>query len=41
MIAVEITSVGRAVDSSPTETPAMMLVAWPVVLAFAIIWTGR
>ena len=39
-MAALMTRTGAAVDSSPTPTPAMMLVPWPVVLASAMRRTG-
>ena len=35
-----ITMIGSAVASMPLARPAMMFVAWPVVEAFAIAFTG-
>ena len=40
-MAAEMTMTGMAVDSMPTARPAMMLVAGPVVEAWAIDCTGR
>ena len=34
-------TMGRSVDSKPTERPEMMLVATPVTLLFAMVFTGR
>ena len=35
-----ITSAGSAVACSPEEKPWMMFVAWPVIDAFAVFFTG-
>ncbi len=40
-IAMAITSTGSAVDWKPCASPWMMLVAWPVSEARAIVFTGR
>ena len=40
-IASAITSAGAAVDWKPWARPWMMLVAWPVSEALAIVFTGR
>jgi len=36
MIATLITITGKPVDSRPTESPVMMLVAWPICDELAI-----
>ena len=35
-----MTSTGSAVDCMETASPWMMLVAWPVMLALAMLLTG-
>ena len=40
-IAVEMMHTGASVDSMPTDSPAMMFVAAPVVEASAMLRTGR
>ena len=40
MMPAAMTATGMAVACMPTASPAMMLVAWPVVLASAMPLTG-
>jgi hypothetical protein len=39
-MAVQMSSTGKAVDRMLTPRPAMMLVPWPVVEAWAMCLTG-